>query len=109
VAAAAGRRRVHRRFTDVLLRRGAAHVIAVVSAAAGRSLRTDPRVTVLDRHNVGLSADHCPGPVQCGADLSFISLTWCCRHCAAARNRTPTSCSWSNRSSRQAGAARSRG
>ena len=41
-------------FTDVLLRAGAAHVVAV-DVGYGQlawQLRTDPRVTVLDRVNV---------------------------------------------------------
>src|SRR6202020_913807 len=41
-------------FTDVLLRRGAAHVVAV-DVGYGQlawSLQTDPRVTVLDRVNI---------------------------------------------------------
>jgi len=67
-------------FTDVLLRAGAAHV-AAVDVGYGQlawSLRTDPRVTVLDRVNVrtldqaeGLT----PVPEVVVADLSFISLT----------------------------------
>ncbi len=41
-------------FTDVLLRAGAAHVIAldVGHGQLAWKLRTDPRVTVLDRVNV---------------------------------------------------------
>ena len=67
-------------FTDVLLRAGAAHVIAadVGYGQLAWSLRTDPRVTVLDRVNVrtldqveGLT----PVPGLVVADLSFISLT----------------------------------
>ena len=66
-------------FTDVLLRRGAAEVIAVdvgYGQLAWR-LRTDPRVTVVERTNVRtLTADAIGGPVQLVvADLSFISLT----------------------------------
>jgi 23S rRNA (cytidine1920-2'-O)/16S rRNA (cytidine1409-2'-O)-methyltransferase len=66
-------------FTDVLLRNGAAHVIAV-DVGYGQlawSLRTDPRVTVLDRVNVReLTPDQLPGrPGLVTADLSFISLT----------------------------------
>jgi 23S rRNA (cytidine1920-2'-O)/16S rRNA (cytidine1409-2'-O)-methyltransferase len=43
-------------FTDVLLKRGAAHVIAldVGYGQIAERLRTDPRVTVLDRTNVRL-------------------------------------------------------
>jgi 23S rRNA (cytidine1920-2'-O)/16S rRNA (cytidine1409-2'-O)-methyltransferase len=66
-------------FTDVLLRRGADHVVAV-DVGYGQlawSLRTDPRVTVLERSNVrDLRPEQLPGPVQLVvADLSFISLT----------------------------------
>jgi len=66
-------------FTDVLLRAGAAHIVAV-DVGYGQlawSLRTDPRVTVLDRVNVrGLSpAQVAPPPEVVVADLSFISLT----------------------------------
>jgi len=66
-------------FTDVLLRAGAAHVVAV-DVGYGQlawSLRTDPRVTVLDRVNVRSlePADVAPPPSVVVADLSFISLT----------------------------------
>jgi 23S rRNA (cytidine1920-2'-O)/16S rRNA (cytidine1409-2'-O)-methyltransferase len=66
-------------FTDVLLRAGAAHVIAV-DVGYGQlawSLQTDERVTVLDRVNVRrLSpAQVAPPPDVVVADLSFISLT----------------------------------
>ncbi len=65
-------------FTDVLLRRGAAHVVAV-DVGYGQlvwSLRQDPRVTVLDRTNVrDLQPDQVGAPVELVvADLSFISL-----------------------------------
>ena len=65
-------------FTDVLLRRGAAHVIAV-DVGYGQlawPLRQDARVTVLDRTNVrDLTADAVGAPVDLVvADLSFISL-----------------------------------
>ena len=66
-------------FTDVLLRAGAEHVVAV-DVGYGQlawSLRTDPRVTVLDRVNVR-SLDPAlvaPPPAVVVADLSFISLT----------------------------------
>lgn len=70
----------HGGFTDVLLRRGAAHVFAV-DVAYGQfvwTLRTDPRVTLLERHNVRTLTrrdldDQTPDLVV--ADLSFISLT----------------------------------
>jgi 23S rRNA (cytidine1920-2'-O)/16S rRNA (cytidine1409-2'-O)-methyltransferase len=65
-------------FTDVLLRNGAAEVIA---ADVGRGLlawrlRTDPRITVLDKTNVrALTPEQTGGPVDLVvADLSFISL-----------------------------------
>jgi 23S rRNA (cytidine1920-2'-O)/16S rRNA (cytidine1409-2'-O)-methyltransferase len=64
-------------FTDVLLRAGAAHVVAadVGYGQLAWSLRTDPRVTVLDRVNVR-ALDHVePVPGLVVADLSFISLT----------------------------------
>ncbi len=65
-------------FTDVLLRRGAAHVLAV-DVGYGQlawSLRNDERVTVMDRTNIrGLTAQDLPGrPDLVVADLSFISL-----------------------------------
>ncbi|HEX9337609.1 MAG TPA: TlyA family RNA methyltransferase [Pseudonocardiaceae bacterium] len=66
-------------FTDVLLRNGAAQVIA---ADVGRGLldwrlRTDDRVVVHDRTNVrSLAPQDIGGPVDLiVADLSFISLT----------------------------------
>jgi 23S rRNA (cytidine1920-2'-O)/16S rRNA (cytidine1409-2'-O)-methyltransferase len=66
-------------FADVLLRAGAAHVVTV-DVGYGQlawPLRTDPRVTVLERTNVRLLE---PGdlpyrPDLITADLSFISLT----------------------------------
>lgn len=65
-------------FTDVLLRRGAAHVVAV-DVGYGQlawSLRSDDRVTVLDRTNVrDLRPEQvAPAPALVVADLSFISL-----------------------------------
>jgi 23S rRNA (cytidine1920-2'-O)/16S rRNA (cytidine1409-2'-O)-methyltransferase len=65
-------------FTDVLLRRGAGHVVAV-DVGYGQlawPLRADARVTVLDRTNVrDLARDAIGGPVDLTvADLSFISL-----------------------------------
>jgi 23S rRNA (cytidine1920-2'-O)/16S rRNA (cytidine1409-2'-O)-methyltransferase len=64
-------------FTDVLLRAGAAQVIAV-DVGYGQlawALRTDPRVTVLDRVNVRqLTPERvAPAPGLVTADLSFIS------------------------------------
>lgn len=65
-------------FTDVLLRAGAAEVVAV-DVGYGQlawSLRTDPRVRVLERTNVRtLAPEMIGGPVGLTvADLSFISL-----------------------------------
>ncbi len=65
-------------FSDVLLRRGAAEVLAV-DVGYGQlawALRTDPRVTVADRTNVrSLTPAAIGGPVDLAvADLSFISL-----------------------------------
>jgi 23S rRNA (cytidine1920-2'-O)/16S rRNA (cytidine1409-2'-O)-methyltransferase len=65
-------------FTDVLLRRGARAVVAV-DVGYGQlawSLRTDSRVTVLDRSNVrDLAPEDIGGPVDLTvADLAFISL-----------------------------------
>lgn len=65
-------------FTDCLLQRGAAHVIAV-DVAYGElhmSLRNDPRVTVIERTNV---RDLRPGDLEYApdllvGDLSFIAL-----------------------------------
>jgi 23S rRNA (cytidine1920-2'-O)/16S rRNA (cytidine1409-2'-O)-methyltransferase len=66
-------------FTDVLLRRGAREVVAV-DVGYGQlawNLRTDPRVTVLDRTNVrDLRPEAIGGPAELTvADLSFIPLT----------------------------------
>src|SRR3954453_4567106 len=66
-------------FTDVLLQRGAASVIAL-DVAYGElhwRLRQDPRVTVLERTNArSLSADALPyRPDLVVADVSVISLT----------------------------------
>jgi 23S rRNA (cytidine1920-2'-O)/16S rRNA (cytidine1409-2'-O)-methyltransferase len=65
-------------FTDVLLRAGAAHVVAV-DVGYGQlawSLRTDERVTVLERVNVRTLTPQqvAPAPGLVVADLSFISL-----------------------------------
>jgi 23S rRNA (cytidine1920-2'-O)/16S rRNA (cytidine1409-2'-O)-methyltransferase len=65
-------------FTDVLLRAGAAHVVAadVGYGQLAWSLQADPRVTVLDRVNVrNLQPDQvAPAPDLVTGDLSFISL-----------------------------------
>ena len=68
-------------FTDCLLQAGAAHVVAV-DVGHGQlawSLRTDSRVTVLERTNVRhLTAADIDGAADLGvADLSFISLSAC--------------------------------
>jgi 23S rRNA (cytidine1920-2'-O)/16S rRNA (cytidine1409-2'-O)-methyltransferase len=65
-------------FTDVLLQRGAAHVVAV-DVGYGQlawSLQSDARVTVVDRTNVRtLTPELIGGPVDLVvADLSFIPL-----------------------------------
>jgi 23S rRNA (cytidine1920-2'-O)/16S rRNA (cytidine1409-2'-O)-methyltransferase len=64
-------------FTDVLLRAGAAHVVAadVGYGQLAWSLRTDPRVTVMDRVNVRTIGHLVPAPDLVVADVSFISLT----------------------------------
>jgi len=64
-------------FTDVLLRAGAAHVVAadVGYGQLAWSLRTDPRVAVMDRVNVRTLEQVTPVPDLVVADLSFISLT----------------------------------
>ena len=64
-------------FTDLLLRAGAAHVVAadVGYGQLAWSLRTDPRVTVMDRVNVRALGPVTPMPDVVVADLSFISLT----------------------------------
>ena len=66
-------------FTDVLLRAGAEHVVAV-DVGYGQlawTLRSDPRVTVLDRVNVRTlqPGQVDPPPELVTADLSFISLS----------------------------------
>jgi 23S rRNA (cytidine1920-2'-O)/16S rRNA (cytidine1409-2'-O)-methyltransferase len=66
-------------FTEVLLRRGAARVVAV-DVGYGQlawSLRTDERVVVMERYNVrDLKPEDLPEPAPAlvVADLSFISL-----------------------------------
>jgi 23S rRNA (cytidine1920-2'-O)/16S rRNA (cytidine1409-2'-O)-methyltransferase len=65
-------------FTDCLLQRGARHVVAmdVGYGQLAWELRTDPRVTVMEKTNVReLQADPLPyRPSLVTADLSFISL-----------------------------------
>lgn len=64
-------------FTDVLLRHGVGHVVAV-DVGYGQlawSLQTDERVTVLDRTNIRHLTELAGGPVDLVvADLSFIPL-----------------------------------
>jgi 23S rRNA (cytidine1920-2'-O)/16S rRNA (cytidine1409-2'-O)-methyltransferase len=63
-------------FTDVLLRAGAAHVVALTSATASSPVAHRPEVTVLDRGNLrSLQPEQvAPAPEVVTADLSFISL-----------------------------------
>jgi 23S rRNA (cytidine1920-2'-O)/16S rRNA (cytidine1409-2'-O)-methyltransferase len=66
-------------FTDCLLKRGAEHVVAL-DVAYGQldwGLRSDPRVTVIERRNArDLRADELPyAPDLIVADVSFISVT----------------------------------
>ena len=63
-------------FTDVLLRAGAAHVVAadVGYGQLAWSLRTDPRVTVLDRVNVRTLDRGYPGaPTRGGGPLLHLA------------------------------------
>ncbi|MEA2247867.1 MAG: rRNA (cytidine1920-2-O)/16S rRNA (cytidine1409-2-O)-methyltransferase [Solirubrobacteraceae bacterium] len=66
-------------FTDCLLQHGAEHVVAcdVAYGELHWSLRTDPRVTVIERTNArALRPDHLPYAADVAVlDLSFISLT----------------------------------
>jgi 23S rRNA (cytidine1920-2'-O)/16S rRNA (cytidine1409-2'-O)-methyltransferase len=65
-------------FTDVLLRRGAARVVAldVGHGQIDWTIRSDPRVTVIERFNARhLTPADLPGPVDIVTiDVSFISL-----------------------------------
>jgi 23S rRNA (cytidine1920-2'-O)/16S rRNA (cytidine1409-2'-O)-methyltransferase len=65
-------------FTDVLLQRGAARVIAldVGHGQLDWTLRNDPRVVAIERFNArGLTPADLPGPVDIvSIDVSFISL-----------------------------------
>jgi 23S rRNA (cytidine1920-2'-O)/16S rRNA (cytidine1409-2'-O)-methyltransferase len=64
-------------FTDSLIQRGAAHVYAVDVGygVMDYRLRSDPRVTLLERTNARY-LESLPGPVSLAAiDVSFISLT----------------------------------
>ncbi|HLY50592.1 MAG TPA: TlyA family RNA methyltransferase [Solirubrobacteraceae bacterium] len=66
-------------FTDCLLQRGAAHVVAldVAYGTLDWGIRTDPRVTVIERANAReLTPDKLPyAPDLITVDVSFISLT----------------------------------
>lgn len=61
-------------FTDCLLRAGAARVYAVDTGygALAYTLRTDPRVVVMERNN----ALHAPPPADGPVDLVVIDLAW---------------------------------
>jgi 23S rRNA (cytidine1920-2'-O)/16S rRNA (cytidine1409-2'-O)-methyltransferase len=64
-------------FTDCLLKRGAEHVVAV-DVAYGQldwALRSDPRVTVVERHNARTPAPLPYAPDLIVIDVSFISVT----------------------------------
>lgn len=94
-------------FTDVLLRAGAAQVVAV-DVGYGQlawSLQSDERVVVKDRTNVReltLEAiDGEPADLVVG-DLSFIPLGLVMPALVRCTAPAPTWCSWSNRSSRSA-------
>ena len=85
-------------FTDCLLQAGAASVLAV-DVGRGQlawALRTDERVTVLERTNArNLEPEHLGGPVDLAvADLSFISLRTSRRRSCVAPPPTPPSCCW---------------
>jgi 23S rRNA (cytidine1920-2'-O)/16S rRNA (cytidine1409-2'-O)-methyltransferase len=73
-------------FTDCLLQRGAAHVVAI-DVGRGQlawSLRDDPRVTVRERTNVRDLVDPLDPPVDlCVVDVSFISLRTVAPHLLA--------------------------
>jgi 23S rRNA (cytidine1920-2'-O)/16S rRNA (cytidine1409-2'-O)-methyltransferase len=71
-------------FTDCLLQRGAAHVVAI-DVGRGQlawALRQDARVTVMERTNVRDLEPGAlePAPSLCVADLSFISLRTVAEH-----------------------------
>ena len=93
-------------FTDCLLQRGAEHVIAL-DVAYGQldwRLRSDPRVTVIERRNArALTARaSCPTrPDLIVIDVSFISVAKVLRaRCSAAPPSGSTAWRWSSRSSR---------
>ena len=91
-------------FTDCLLQAGAARVIAI-DVGYGQlhpRMRTDPRVTVLERTNSrSLTAlPFAPGLVVC--DVSFIASPRHCLRCSRSRRRAGRQSSSSSRSSRPA-------
>src|SRR5438552_16929629 len=92
-------------FTDCLLQRGAARVVAVDVGYGQLSwgLRMDPRVTVMERTNVRdlTSSMLAYVPNLLVADLSFISLRLVLPVLARVGGRRRRSWSWSSRSSRQ--------
>ncbi len=95
-------------FTDVLLDRGAAHVVAV-DVGYGQlvwRLRSDERVQVLDRTNVrALGPDDIGGPVadHRGRPLVHLAAHRAARARRLHQRRTASCCPWSNPSSRWAG------
>ncbi len=85
-------------FTDCLLQRGAARVIAL-DVAHGQldwGLRNDPRVTVIERHNArDLDPAELPfHPALATVDVSFISLTKVLPAVAACVARTAGCLRW---------------
>ena len=100
-------------FTDCLLQRGAAHVVAVDVAYGELSwrLREDPRVTVIERRNARtLQADELPYAPERDRDRRVIHLAGarCCRRCSRAPPPRSTAWRWSSRSSRSAASASAR-
>ena len=100
-------------FTDCLLQRGAAHVIAV-DVGYGEldwRLRSDPRVTVLERTNAR-ALDAGELPVRAGPDRRSTSRSSrsrrSCRPCSPARPPRTTASRWSSRSSRSAASGSAR-
>ena len=90
-------------FTDVLLQRGAARVIAldVGYGQLHSKIRDDPRVTVLERVNARVDR-HLPfAPQLITCDVSFISVTSHSRPHSPSRRRAGRRSSWSSRSSKQ--------
>ena len=92
-------------FTDCLLQRGAAHVVAldVAYGELDYRLREDARVTVIERVNArAITPDQLPyAPDLIVVDVSFISLTKVLPAVLAAPPRaSSTAWRWSSRSSR---------